>query len=167
LSQVTDRNVHFVLVDYPKVPQDDYLPSRLSANDYPNLVAEGKSVDTVAAEAVLATYNWPSNTDRYRSLLVDSLFSKIEQLQRPPFHPKWKEMTPRVRPSASALMSRACSSIGLKPPRHIHCCIGGRLPAEGRWVRRPCEIRPARAPAGERRCAGGPFPWPADARSAW
>src|SRR5690242_8679153 len=66
LSQVTDRNVHFVPVDYPKVPQDDYLPSRLSANDYPNLVAEGKSVDTVAAEAVLATYNWPSNTDRYR-----------------------------------------------------------------------------------------------------
>lgn len=101
-QEVTNRNLHVVPVDYPKVLQDDYLPSRLSANDYPNLVAEGKSVDTVAAKAVLATYNWPSNTDRYRrvSLLVDSLFSKIEQLQRPPFHPKWKEMAPRVRPSA-------------------------------------------------------------------
>ena len=66
--------------------------------DYPGLVAEGGSVETIAAEAVLASYNWAPNSDRYRrlSLLVDTMFDKVAQLQRPPFHPKWKEMAPRA-----------------------------------------------------------------------
>jgi len=47
---------------------------------------------------VLASYNWAPNSDRYRrlSLLVDTMFDKVAQLQRPPFHPKWKEMAPRA-----------------------------------------------------------------------
>jgi hypothetical protein len=28
--------------------------------------------------------------------LVESLFTKLPQLQKPPFHPKWKELSPRV-----------------------------------------------------------------------
>jgi branched-chain amino acid transport system substrate-binding protein len=61
-------------------------------------VADGSSVETIAAEAVLASYNWAPNSDRYRrlSLLVDTMFDKVAQLQRPPFHPKWKEMAPRA-----------------------------------------------------------------------
>jgi branched-chain amino acid transport system substrate-binding protein len=98
LSQLTDRNLHLVPVEYAKDLHDDYLPSKLSAFDYPNLVPAGGQVDTIAAEAVLAAYNWAPNTDRYRrlSLLVDQLFTKIEQLQRPPFHPKWKEFAVRA-----------------------------------------------------------------------
>jgi branched-chain amino acid transport system substrate-binding protein len=98
LNQITDRNLHLVPVDYAKPLQEEYLPSKISAADYPNLVPEGGHVETIAAEAVLASYNWAPNTDRYRrlSLLVDSLFSKTAQLQRPPFHPKWKEMAPRA-----------------------------------------------------------------------
>jgi branched-chain amino acid transport system substrate-binding protein len=47
---------------------------------------------------VLASYNWAPNSDRYRrlALLVDTMFDKVGQLQRPPFHPKWKEMAPRA-----------------------------------------------------------------------
>ena len=47
---------------------------------------------------MLASYNWAPNSDRYRrlSLLVDTMFDKVAQLQRPPFHPKWKEMAPRA-----------------------------------------------------------------------
>jgi ABC-type branched-subunit amino acid transport system substrate-binding protein/TRAP-type uncharacterized transport system substrate-binding protein len=98
LNQITDRNLHLVPVDYAKTLQDEYLPSKLSSQDYPNLVADGSSVETVAAEAVLASYNWAPNSDRYRrlALLVDTLFDKVGQLQRPPFHPKWKEMAPRA-----------------------------------------------------------------------
>ena len=46
----------------------------------------------------MASYNWAPNSDRYRrlSLLVDTMFDKVAQLQRPPFHPKWKEMAPRA-----------------------------------------------------------------------
>jgi branched-chain amino acid transport system substrate-binding protein len=98
LSQLTDRNLHLLPVEYARNLHDDYLPSKLSAFDYPNLVPAGGQVDTIAAEAVLAAYNWAPNTDRYRrlSLLVDQLFTKIEQLQRPPFHPKWKEFAVRA-----------------------------------------------------------------------
>src|SRR5204862_7402730 len=64
LNQVTDRNLHLVPVEYAKTLHDEYLPSKLSAADYPNLVAEGGQIDTIAAEAVLAAYNWAPNTDR-------------------------------------------------------------------------------------------------------
>jgi branched-chain amino acid transport system substrate-binding protein len=98
LNQVNDRNLHLVPVDYAKTLQEEYLPSKLSAQDYPNLVADGSTVETIAAEAVLASYNWAPNSDRYRrlALLVDTMFDKVAQLQRPPFHPKWKEMAPRA-----------------------------------------------------------------------
>ncbi|WP_444841199.1 ABC transporter substrate-binding protein [Bradyrhizobium sp.] len=99
LGQVADRNLHLVPVEYAENLQEDYLPSKLSAADYPNLVPEGGHVDTIAAEALLAAYNWAPNTDRYRrlQLLVDQLFTGIERLQKPPFHPKWKEFAVRAQ----------------------------------------------------------------------
>ncbi|OCK55589.1 ABC transporter substrate-binding protein [Bradyrhizobium sp. LMTR 3] len=98
LNQVNDRNLHLVPVDYAKTLQEEYLPSKLSSTDYPGLVPDGGYVETVAAEAVLASYNWAPNSDRYRrlALLVDTMFDKVAQLQRPPFHPKWREMAPRA-----------------------------------------------------------------------
>jgi branched-chain amino acid transport system substrate-binding protein len=98
LSQVRDPNLHLVPVEYEKTLQEEYLPSQLSSADYPNLVSDAAPVDTIAAEAVLASYNWPPTSDRYRrlSLLVDSLFTRVAQLQRPPFHPKWKEVALKV-----------------------------------------------------------------------
>ena len=94
LSQVRDPNLHLVPVGYEKPLQEEYLPSTLTSADYPNLISDGAAVDTIAAEAVLASYNWQPTSDRYRrlSLLVESLFTRIAQLQRPPFHPKWKEV---------------------------------------------------------------------------
>ncbi len=98
LNQINDRNLHLVPVEYAKPLQEEYLPSKLGSADYPGLVAEGGYVETIAAEAVLASYNWAPNSDRYRrlALLVDTMFDKVAQLQRPPFHPKWKEMAPRA-----------------------------------------------------------------------
>src|SRR3954468_14090924 len=86
---------HFVPVDYAKPLQGDYLPAVLTAKDYPNLIAEGERVDTIAVPAVLAAYNWAPNTERYRklSLFVDAFFTKFPTFQNPPFHPKWKEVS--------------------------------------------------------------------------
>ncbi len=90
-----DDQFHLVTVDYSKPLQGDYLPATLTSKDYPNLIAEGEKVDTIAVPAVLAAYNWAPNTDRYRklSLFVDAFFTKFPQLQNPPFHPKWKEVS--------------------------------------------------------------------------
>src|SRR4029453_7785687 len=86
LNQVTDRNLHLVPVEYAKPLREEYLPSKISSADYPNLLPEGGYVDTIAAEAVLASYNWAPNTDRYRARCIvgESLFTRISELQRPP-----------------------------------------------------------------------------------
>src|SRR5580704_16775543 len=88
-----DGRFHLVRVDYDKPLQTDYLPATLTAKDYPNLIAEGEKVDTIAVPAVLAAYNWAPNSDRYRKLaqFVDAFFAKFPTFQNPPFHPKWKE----------------------------------------------------------------------------
>ena len=95
VSTFKDDRFHLVTVDYAKPLQSDYLPATLSAKDYPNLIAEGEKVDTIAVPAVLAAYNWAPNTDRYRklALFVDAFFTKFPTFQNPPFHPKWKEVS--------------------------------------------------------------------------
>lgn len=92
---VNDGRFHLVNVDYDRPLQNDYLPATLTAKDYPNLIAEGEKVDTIAVPAVLAAYNWAPNTDRYRKLatFVDAFFTKFPAFQNPPFHPKWKEVS--------------------------------------------------------------------------
>src|SRR5499427_606308 len=90
-----DGRFHLAGVDYEKPLQTDYLPATLTAKDYPNLIAEGERVDTIAVPALLAAYNWAPKTDRYRKIaqFVDAFFAKFPALQNPPFHPKWKEVS--------------------------------------------------------------------------
>jgi TRAP transporter TAXI family solute receptor len=93
-TQIKDPNLHLVAIDYDKSLQSDYLPAQLTADNYPNLIDKGDVVDTVAVPAVLAAFNWSPHTERYRRLarFVDAFFGKIDELQQPPFHPKWKEV---------------------------------------------------------------------------
>ena len=90
-----DGRFHLVKVDYEKPLQGDYLPTTLTSKDYPNLIANGETVDTIAVPALLAAYNWSPKTDRYRKLtnFVNAFFTKFPQFQKPPFHPKWKEVS--------------------------------------------------------------------------
>ena len=90
-----DGRFHLAAVDYSKPLQSDYLPATLTSKDYPNLIPEGETVDTIAVPSVLAAYNWAPNTERRRklALFVDAFFTKFPALQNPPFHPKWKEVS--------------------------------------------------------------------------
>jgi TRAP transporter TAXI family solute receptor len=97
LTQVRDGDLHLVPIDFEAPLQDDYLPAQIAADDYPNLVGKNERVDTIAAEAILASYNWqPNAIDRYRRLtrLVEAFFSHLDQLKQAPFHPKWREVAP-------------------------------------------------------------------------
>ena len=80
-------------VPYTQALEQDYLPTKLTHEDYPNLIAKDSTVDTVTIPSVLAAYNWPRDTDRYRRVaqFVDAFFSKFAEFQKPPRHPKWKE----------------------------------------------------------------------------
>jgi hypothetical protein len=95
---VKDKNFHLIPVDYAQSLQPDYLPAQLTSEDYPNLIAKGERIDTIAAPAVLAVYNWPPNTDHYRRLVrfIDAFFGKITTLQQSPFHPMERGRAPCV-----------------------------------------------------------------------
>jgi uncharacterized protein len=88
--------LHFVPIPYTVQLNGDYLPATLTHDDYPELIASGETVvDTVAVGAVLIAYNWPkTNVDRYRRVerFVDAFFPKIGEFQKPPRHPKWREV---------------------------------------------------------------------------
>jgi uncharacterized protein len=72
---------------------DDYVPARLTSADYPNLIAPGDVVDTIAVSTVMIAYNWPKDTDRYRRIekFVRAFYAKFGDFLKPPRSPKWRE----------------------------------------------------------------------------
>ena len=117
-----DGRFHLAAVDYSKVLQSEYLPATLTSKDYPNLIPEGETVDTIAVPAVLAAYNWPPNTERSRklALFVEAFFNKFPALQNPPFHPKWKEVslpTPLTGWNRLPLAQQWLDKRGIEPVR--------------------------------------------------
>jgi TRAP-type uncharacterized transport system substrate-binding protein len=82
----------FLPVSYDSRFEDYYLPAFLEASDYPALVKPGERVATLAVPTVLATYNWPVNSDRYRRVarFTDYLFGRVDKLQVPGFDANWK-----------------------------------------------------------------------------
>jgi len=84
---------HIVPIPLKDTMIGDYFPSTLEHTDYPDMIPEGQSVDTVASSAVLICYNWPKNSDHYRRVekFVNAFFPKLADFQKPPRHEKWKE----------------------------------------------------------------------------
>ncbi len=93
-TTIKDERFHLVPIDYAPALQADYLPSQLKAEDYPALIPAGQRIDTIAVPAILAAYNWSPGNERYRKVerFVQAFFDKFEDFQKPPFHPKWKEV---------------------------------------------------------------------------
>src|ERR1700704_66304 len=89
-----NSGLHFVPIPFSKIFADYYALGELSNKDYPTLVPDGQSVDTIAVPAVLAVFNWPKNTDRYRRVerFVENLFTRWEKFRQPPRHPKWRDV---------------------------------------------------------------------------
>jgi TRAP-type uncharacterized transport system substrate-binding protein len=92
----------FLAVEYDARFEDYYLPSSIDARDYPGLIQQDETVATIAVPTILAAFNWPQRSDRYRRVerLVDYLFSRLDQLQSPGFDPKWKQVNLRANVSS-------------------------------------------------------------------
>jgi TRAP-type uncharacterized transport system substrate-binding protein len=93
-----DPGFKFLAVEYDAKFEDYYLPSSIEATDYPGLVPKGERIATIAVPTILAAFNWPQQSDRYRRVarLVDHLFGRLDKLQSPGFDPKWKEVNLRA-----------------------------------------------------------------------
>jgi TRAP-type uncharacterized transport system substrate-binding protein len=89
-----DSGLHFVPIPFSKIFADYYTVGELTSKEYPGLVPAGQPVDTIAAPAVLAVFNWSKGSDRYRRIerFVERLFTKWDQFREPPRHPKWRDV---------------------------------------------------------------------------
>src|ERR1700694_4986902 len=89
-----EEGFKFLPVEYGPKFADYYLPSHLDPTDYPNLVAKGERVATIAVPTILAAFNWRYGSDRYRRVarFVDELYSGVDKLKTPGFDPKWKDV---------------------------------------------------------------------------
>ena len=89
-----DTRLHFLPVPMMKGVEGIYAGGVITAADYPNLIAPNGVVPTLAVGSVMAVYNWPVNSERYRKVarFVDAFFTHFEEFQRPPRHRKWLEV---------------------------------------------------------------------------
>ena len=88
----------FLTVPFEKF-SDLYVPSFFTAEDYPDLVKPGVTVETIGVQAVLAVYNWSPESDRFRrvSRFIDYYFDRFDNFHQPPYHPEWKSINPAAK----------------------------------------------------------------------
>jgi TRAP transporter TAXI family solute receptor len=84
-------NLHLLAVPFTPTLENTYVPASLEAESYPNLIAQGQSVQTVGIDAVLITNSWAKTSKRYPGIasFVEAFFDRFAEFRRPPRHPKW------------------------------------------------------------------------------
>jgi TRAP-type uncharacterized transport system substrate-binding protein len=89
-----NSGLHLVPIPFSKIFTDHYTLGEFSSQEYPTLVPQGEKIDTIAVPAVLAVYNWPKNTVRYRRVqrFTEALFTKWDKFMEPHRHPKWRDV---------------------------------------------------------------------------
>ena len=92
------EGVSFIKIEIDRQLEDlGYLSSSLTAADYPSIIPEGQSVETIAVGAVLAAYNWKPASSRHQrvKLFTERLIAELPRLQQGgAFHKKWRSVDP-------------------------------------------------------------------------
>ena len=86
--------IHLLAIPLTPALAQTYLPDKFTHAIYPLLIPADADVSTIAVGDVMAVYAWPRGTERYNRIVrfVDAFFSKFDQFQQPPRHPKWREV---------------------------------------------------------------------------
>jgi TRAP-type uncharacterized transport system substrate-binding protein len=89
-----DGSLHLVPVPSRDALGDVYSPSSFVAGDYPTLIPEERTIDTVSVGVVLVVSKTaPADESNQRiTRFVPAFFSSISDLAGPHWHPKWGEV---------------------------------------------------------------------------
>src|SRR6516164_1407815 len=89
-----NSGLRFVPIPFSKTFADYYTVGELTNKEYPTLIPEAQSVDTIGVPAVLAVFNWSKRNDRYRRTerFVERLFTYWDKFREPTRHPKWRDV---------------------------------------------------------------------------
>jgi TRAP-type uncharacterized transport system substrate-binding protein len=89
-----DDTLHLVAIPLNAGVIKTYVPTSLTAEDYPNLIPSGQTIDTIAVGTLLAVAKLPTDSERYRAVsnFVETFFTQFATLLEPGHHPKWREI---------------------------------------------------------------------------
>jgi TRAP transporter TAXI family solute receptor len=89
-----DSGLHFLPVPLSPALAQTYLPDQFTHEIYPSLVATDAPVSTIAVGDVMAVFAWQPHSERYAKVarFVDAFFTRFNEFQQPPRHPKWREV---------------------------------------------------------------------------
>jgi uncharacterized protein len=92
-----DAGFHFLSISksqYADHFAETYVIGKLTNKDYPKLIPEGETINTIGVPELLAVYNWPRGTDRYLRVekFIAGFFKNFHKLRDGPFHEKWKDV---------------------------------------------------------------------------
>jgi TRAP-type uncharacterized transport system substrate-binding protein len=87
-----ETGFHLLNIEYDDRFIDYYTPYTIESSDYPNLIKPGEKVETLGVPAVLAVYNWPRGSERFRRVerFIQYYFSGFEKLKQPLYQADWK-----------------------------------------------------------------------------
>lgn len=90
----SDLGLHLLPVKFGASLQQAYLPTRLDGTDYPNLIAAGEQVPTIATGMLLLAAKSKADPGSAARIahFVDTLFPRFAELQASGRHPKWREV---------------------------------------------------------------------------
>jgi uncharacterized protein len=94
IAELKGEGLHILPIPFSNELGDLYLPSKFSNADYPNLIPPGQEVETVAVGNILAVFNWPEGSERYKKVarFTEAFFGRFSELQNPGYHAKWKDV---------------------------------------------------------------------------
>jgi len=87
--------IRLLPINYDPALIGSHLPTRLTHADYPELIAKGQVVPTVATRTILAVFNWKPGSRRYNRLkkFARLFFENYASLRSSKnLHPKWAEV---------------------------------------------------------------------------
>jgi hypothetical protein len=72
--------------------EDYYIPSYIDSADYPNLIAKGARIATIAVPSILTSLSLSAPRYLWVARFVDQLFGKVSKPQPPNFDPQWRSV---------------------------------------------------------------------------
>lgn len=87
-----DPDLHILPIPIDGSLQQDYRPAALSHEEFPAFIKKGETVNTLAVDLALVTYNWQKGSPRYAlvSKFVERMLDNLDELRRPPRHKGWQ-----------------------------------------------------------------------------
>ena len=94
LGLQSNEDLHLIGAPFNQLAASAYLPTRLTATDYPDLIPSDHPVETVAVATALLAAELRQLPERYKNVanFVDMFFTGFQSLLAPGHHPKWQEV---------------------------------------------------------------------------